>query len=123
MRLVVKPLCQILIGTKETIWKIKNQKEADQSGDLEKSQKRLAMLRARLRRLNKAGAATGPAVQKEVATSEIVQEVYLRTLSRYPTGHELERCQTYIRDAEDTLNGIRGVLWALLNTKEFIVNH
>ena len=102
---------------------IKNQKEVNQSAELAKSQKRLANLRARLRRLNKAGAATGPVVQKEVATSEIVQEVYLRTLSRYPTGHELERCQTYIRDAEDTLNGIRGVLWAVLNTKEFIVNH
>ena len=29
----------------------------------------------------------------------------------------------YIDESEDTIEGVRGLLWALLNTKEFIVNH
>ena len=53
----------------------------------------------------------------------IVKQAYLRTLSRYPTSEELERSREYITGADETINGIRGVLWALVNTKEFIVNH
>jgi hypothetical protein len=54
---------------------------------------------------------------------EIVKQAYLRTLSRYPTEQELVKCIKYINESEDTINGIRGVLWALVNTKEFVVNH
>jgi hypothetical protein len=54
---------------------------------------------------------------------KIVEEAYLRTLSRYPTGEELALAQTYVNDADDPSDGLRGLLWTLLNTKEFIVNH
>jgi len=54
---------------------------------------------------------------------EIVKQAYLRTLSRYPTEQELAKCIKYINESEDTINGVRGVLWALVNTKEFVVNH
>ncbi len=53
----------------------------------------------------------------------LVQQAYLRTVSRYPDQRELNRGVTYIQDSEDKLNGVRGLLWALVNTKEFIVNH
>ena len=53
----------------------------------------------------------------------VVKQAYLRTLSRYPTDEELSRSRKYLNESEDTVNGIRGLLWALLNTKEFIVNH
>jgi len=36
---------------------------------------------------------------------------------------ELARCRREIEQASDTTSGLRNVLWALLNTKEFIVNH
>jgi Protein of unknown function (DUF1549)/Protein of unknown function (DUF1553) len=58
-----------------------------------------------------------------VDAESIVKRAYLRTLSRYPTDTELKKASAYIRDADATINGIRDVLWALLNTKEFIVNH
>ena len=54
---------------------------------------------------------------------KIVEEAYLRTLSRYPTGDELALAQTYVNDTDDPTDGLRGLLWTLLNTKEFIVNH
>jgi hypothetical protein len=56
-------------------------------------------------------------------TAELVRQAYLRSLSRYPTDDELSRSVQYIAESSDTITGLRGVLWALLNTKEFIVNH
>lgn len=54
---------------------------------------------------------------------QIIKQAYLRTLSRYPTSDELDRSREYVKEADETINGVRGLLWALVNTKEFIVNH
>lgn len=54
---------------------------------------------------------------------EAVRETYLRTLSREPKKDELDKAIAYVQSSEDQLNGVRDLLWALLNTKEFIVNH
>ena len=53
----------------------------------------------------------------------LVNDAYLRTLSRYPGEAELERSVAYINEADDTVDGVRDLLWALINTKEFVVNH
>ena len=58
-----------------------------------------------------------------VDVKEYVNDAYLRTLSRYPTENELARSEQYIQDANDTVQGLKDLLWALINTKEFIVNH
>jgi len=55
--------------------------------------------------------------------AKVVEEAYLRTLSRKPTAIELERSQQAIAIAENPTNGISDVLWALINSKEFILNH
>ncbi len=55
--------------------------------------------------------------------TEIINEAYLRTLSRYPTEEEVRTSQAYISESPDAVDGVRGVLWALLNTREFLVNH
>lgn len=63
---------------------------------------------------------------KEAAGDKIadyVVDAYLRTLSRYPSERELNRSLAHVNDAADPVNGLGDVLWALLNTKEFIVNH
>ena len=54
---------------------------------------------------------------------EAVKETYLRTLSREPEKDELDKALAYVESSDDHLNGVRDLLWALLNTKEFIVNH
>ncbi|HCP84530.1 MAG TPA: hypothetical protein DIT88_08995 [Planctomycetaceae bacterium] len=59
----------------------------------------------------------------DVDFSMLVKQAYLRTLSRYPTDDELTRSLAFVEDAESEMEGLRDVLWALLNTKEFIVNH
>jgi len=55
--------------------------------------------------------------------NQIVQEAYLRTLSRYPTEQELTRSIKYLGESEDFAKGAKDLLWVLLNTKEFILNH
>ena len=54
---------------------------------------------------------------------ELVNQAYLRTVSRYPTTNELTESVKYMASAPDAAAGARDLLWALLNTKEFIVNH
>ena len=59
----------------------------------------------------------------ELDIQQVVEEAYLRTLSRFPTQEEVARCKQHIQEEKDLVKGVTGVLWALVNTKEFIVNH
>jgi hypothetical protein len=51
--------------------------------------------------------------------TEAIKTVYLRTLARKPTDHELDTCQKYIAKARSRAVGFEDVLWALLNSTEF----
>jgi hypothetical protein len=53
----------------------------------------------------------------------LIRQAYLRTLCRTPTDAEVQRCRTYLERASSVPAGMRDLLWALLNTKEFITNH
>ncbi len=53
----------------------------------------------------------------------IVREAYLRTLAREPKDDEAEAATRYLAESADGTRGLRDLLWALLNTKEFITNH
>ncbi len=56
-------------------------------------------------------------------SAKVVRLAYLRTLSRPPTDTEVERSTRFIHEAADPVAGLKGLLWALVNTKEFIINH
>ena len=53
----------------------------------------------------------------------LIRQAYLRTVSRLPTPDEQDRCTQYLAQAESPLAGAKGLMWTLINTKEFIVNH
>lgn len=55
--------------------------------------------------------------------AKIIDDAYLRTVSRYPKQEEKERALAYIAEGDDKVESFRGLVWALINTKEFIVNH
>lgn len=55
--------------------------------------------------------------------ARLVEQSYLRTLSRYPTADEVRDAVAYMAESPTPLDGARDLLWALINTKEFIVNH
>jgi hypothetical protein len=66
---------------------------------------------------------TAGTILDEDQIAAVVRQAYLRTLSREPSVDEQRRCQDYLAEAATPIEGIRGLLWTLINTKEFIVNH
>jgi hypothetical protein len=66
-------------------------------------------------------------ITKEKPTSDRIEELtrfaYLRILSRKPTEAELADCRQHIEESENIVEGLRDLMWALLNTQEFIANH
>jgi hypothetical protein len=52
-----------------------------------------------------------------------VDELYLATLSRPPTAAERKTVLGYLEEKADRKAGLEGLLWALLNTREFILVH
>ena len=55
--------------------------------------------------------------------SAIVREAYLRTLCRPPLEAEATRAAAHFAEVGGAREATRDLLWALLNTKEFLVNH
>jgi hypothetical protein len=53
----------------------------------------------------------------------LAEELYLRTVSRLPTSEERSLVLDYLDEAESVSAGMRQLLWVMLNTKEFILNH
>lgn len=54
---------------------------------------------------------------------ELIQQAWLRTYSRLPREEELKVAQQHFAQAQSPVDGMRDLLWALLNSKEFILNH
>jgi len=69
---------------------------------------------------DKAGSLTS---EEEARVKDIIRQAYLRTLSRPAQERELDRALAYFRESGDLVAGSRDLLWALINTKEFVVNH
>ncbi len=55
--------------------------------------------------------------------SAAIRELYLVTFSRPPTPDESRDCQTIIQRADQRRAGLATVLWALCNSREFLLNH
>jgi len=110
--------------TKDQLRKLEKQGN-DQA--IAQAKRRIASYRKRLEQLGVGGTKeAGNGIAQKVEPEQLekaVRSTYLRTLSREPNPQELEKAVTYVQASEDHLNGVRDVLWALINTKEFIVNH
>jgi hypothetical protein len=53
----------------------------------------------------------------------LIREAYLRSVSRLPTEAEVAQARQYLKESPNPVAGMRDLVWALLNTNEFIVNH
>ncbi|TWU10771.1 DUF1549 and DUF1553 domain-containing protein [Allorhodopirellula heiligendammensis] len=75
--------------------------------------------------LTRIGMETPSSVQKHGndTLALVVDEAYLRTLSRLPDTEEAEIAKTYIEESETVAEGLSSIVWALVNTKEFIITH
>lgn len=54
--------------------------------------------------------------------AKLIEELYLWTLSRFPTEQERERSINYLRGAGSRLEGYQDILWSLMNRHDFVVN-
>ena len=52
-----------------------------------------------------------------------VEEVFLTTVGRLPSDAERDACLKYLQGAETPTKGLQGVMWSLLNTREFLLQH
>jgi hypothetical protein len=53
---------------------------------------------------------------------KLVEELYLWTLSRFPTAEERDRSVNYVRGAGTRLEGYQDIMWSLMNRHDFVVN-
>jgi hypothetical protein len=92
-------------------------------------------IRARLEQPEDAGEKRARELRIELARMEasrtvnisdrqgLVEELYLRTVSRLPDPQERDAALEYLHSAPSISSGMRQLLWVMLNTKEFILNH
>lgn len=98
--------------------------------------RQIGRTRERLERLEKEGdEKRAAATREELANLEavravsisdrgaLVDELYLRTVSRMPSREERDAALEVLSAAESVSSGVRQLLWVMLNTKEFILNH
>ncbi len=60
---------------------------------------------------------------KQKTDAEVVEELFLATLCRIPTDKEKGWALTHVSAKSDRQAGFTDVVWALINTREFILNH
>jgi len=69
----------------------------------------------------------GPVVERMLAAplprDEAVDRLFLTVLSRHPNSDERKRLSRYLEGEADPARGFASVLWALINSPEFILNH
>ncbi len=65
----------------------------------------------------------GKLLGEKKSDSEIMTELYLTTLSRYPTDPERQAALAHVAKHPDKRRAWEDILWALLNTREFLFRH
>lgn len=75
---------------------------------------------------SKLASRTGRAAQLAASSrsdDDVIDELMLATLSRFPSPQERERFHDVFSSADNRREAVEDILWALLNTKEFVFNH
>jgi hypothetical protein len=63
------------------------------------------------------------AARKQLDEQTLVNQVWLRTVGRYPGDEERLRAIKHLASAKSAVEGIADLVWAMMNTKEFLLNH
>ena len=61
--------------------------------------------------------------ESDQCDAEAVEELFLAALSRPPSWDEARSALDHLRTSPDRASGLADVLWALINTREFVLNH
>jgi Protein of unknown function (DUF1549)/Protein of unknown function (DUF1553) len=81
-----------------------------------------------LRLMNNPRLSGSPALLNEISKAgnqpnKVIERIYLMTVSRRPTEAETKRLTEYVAKASDAKTGYGDILWVLLNSSEFALNH
>jgi hypothetical protein len=63
----------------------------------------------------------GTWLERGLNDSEILEQVYLTALGRTPTDREHDGLCTHVKRARDRRKSWEDVVWAILNSKEFLL--
>jgi hypothetical protein len=61
--------------------------------------------------------------ESKLTNEELVDELFLATLTRFPTADQKATALDALKTAKTRTAGITDVIWALVNTREFVLNH
>jgi Protein of unknown function (DUF1549)/Protein of unknown function (DUF1553)/Bacterial Ig-like domain (group 2) len=61
--------------------------------------------------------------KKKLADDATVEEMFLATLSRFPSDREKTEALKFLQENTNKGEALADVMWALINTREFILNH
>lgn len=78
---------------------------------------------AMLRKLQQSDNRLNKLLKTKMSDEQIFDELFLAALSRFPTDQEKQRFAEYRQAMTDRRAAFTDTLWALLNTREFILNH
>ncbi|MEX0791502.1 MAG: hypothetical protein WD045_00095, partial [Pirellulaceae bacterium] len=139
MRLRIQRVSQQIEAAEKRLVRLKQREDKTQYRELaervEAMKERRANVRKQIARMNNQGpgqqrrgqmAENRPAPRRTAPAMEhpqLIEEAYLRTLSRLPTEEERQISLAHLKDSENPATAAGDLLWALINTKEFIVNH
>ncbi|HVK16895.1 MAG TPA: DUF1553 domain-containing protein [Fimbriiglobus sp.] len=59
----------------------------------------------------------------KTSDDKAVEELFLATLTRLPTAKEKDEALGFLKAGKNKTEALQDVLWALINTREFILNH
>ena len=71
----------------------------------------------------KPGANSSKASMSSEQARAIAEKAYLRSLSRQPNADEMTVAVNYLTGESDPAKAVEGLIWSIVNTKEFILNH
>ncbi len=69
------------------------------------------------------GNLVGKLLEAKKPVPQIIEELFLRTVTRKPTPAEMQKIEAIVAQEADKKKGLEDVFWALLNTREFMFNH
>jgi len=60
---------------------------------------------------------------EQIGNAEVVQKIYLSTLSRYPTSEEQAAVEEFLKEYPTEKECFEDLMWALINSKDFLFVH
>jgi hypothetical protein len=73
--------------------------------------------------LNNTNAAVTAAMGDSKAPADVIERLYLTALARRPTADETRRLTAHVRRQNNPRAAYGDILWAILNSSEFVLNH